>query len=276
MSYVTRGDGALDYLPCRYGTSKLLFRGPRRRLDRGYVAVVGGTETYGRFVRQPYPALLEQMTGTRMVNLGYVNAGIDVFLQDDTVMSICAGAEATVVQVLGAQNLTNRFYTVHPRRNDRLLAVSPMLQALYRDVDFAEFNFTRHLLAALEDRSRERFALVVGELRAAWAGRMHQLLQRIGGRKILLWIGEEAPGHRSPPGTRAPDPLFVTRDMIEELRPLVSDVVVVVEDPEARAAGTAGMVFDPADAVLAEASANGAVHRQVADALAGLFGARTP
>ena len=108
MAYAYPGDGALDYFPCRYGMSKLLFRGPHRELDGPFCAVLGGTETYGKFVADPYPALVEQMTGLRMVNLGCINAGPDVFLNEPAVIEIAALARATVVQVLGAQNLTNR------------------------------------------------------------------------------------------------------------------------------------------------------------------------
>ena len=36
MAYDNPGDGALDYFPCRYGKSKLMFRGPRRRLEAPY------------------------------------------------------------------------------------------------------------------------------------------------------------------------------------------------------------------------------------------------
>ena len=57
MAYEYAGEAALDYFPCRYGQSKLLFRGPRRRLEGAYVAAIGGTETYGKFVPDPYPAL---------------------------------------------------------------------------------------------------------------------------------------------------------------------------------------------------------------------------
>ena len=39
MTYSSLAEGGLNYFPCRYGTSKLLFRGPRRRLDGRYVAV---------------------------------------------------------------------------------------------------------------------------------------------------------------------------------------------------------------------------------------------
>ncbi len=57
MAYENLGESALDYVPCRYGKSKLLFRGPKRKLTAPYVAMIGGTETYGKFVETPFPAL---------------------------------------------------------------------------------------------------------------------------------------------------------------------------------------------------------------------------
>ena len=121
MAYDNPGDGALDYFPCRYGKSKLMFRGPRRRLEAPYVAVLGGTETYGKYTPRPYAELAEEYSGAKVVNLGAVNAGTDVYVSDQTVMEACAGASATVLQLGGAQNMSNRFYAVHPRRNDRFL-----------------------------------------------------------------------------------------------------------------------------------------------------------
>jgi hypothetical protein len=44
MTYDALGAGALEYLPCRYGTSKLLFRGPRRSLNKPYLVFLGGTK----------------------------------------------------------------------------------------------------------------------------------------------------------------------------------------------------------------------------------------
>jgi hypothetical protein len=63
----------------------------------------------------------------------------------------------TVVQVLAVQNLSNPYYTVHPRRNDRFLRASARLQNLYQDVDFTEFHFTRHMLQTLQMVSAPRF-----------------------------------------------------------------------------------------------------------------------
>ena len=116
MAYEHLGAGALDYYPCRYGTSKLWFRGPSKALDQPYCAVIGGSETYGKFVERPYPDLFQDKTGYPVVNLGCVNAGADVFALDETVMDICKNAEITVIQLTGAQNISNRYYSVHPRR----------------------------------------------------------------------------------------------------------------------------------------------------------------
>jgi hypothetical protein len=82
MTYDSMASSGLDYFPCRYGKSRLVFRGPRRKLTGAYVTVVGGTETYGKFVARPYADLLEEHIGMTVVNFGAVNAGVDVFLSD--------------------------------------------------------------------------------------------------------------------------------------------------------------------------------------------------
>jgi hypothetical protein len=264
---VTAGASALDYFPCRYGASKLTFRGPRQRTDGRFVAVLGGTETFGRFVERPFSTLLGADCGLPVVNLGCVNGGVDAFLGDGAVLDLCAGAAVTVIQLLGAQNLSNRLYRVHPRRNDRFVAAAPALRALYGEVDFAEIHFTRHLMVVLQSQGHERFAAVVAELQAAWLRRMRRLLSAAGGRRVLLWIGEAPPGDAGALEARGPDPLFVTRAMIEALRPEADAVVEVVAAASDRAAGTAGMVFAAAEAEAAATAPTVAQHRAVAAAL---------
>ena len=153
MGATDDGRRRLDYALCRYGTSKLLFRGPLRRTSSPYVVFVGGTQTFGRYVETPFPALVELSSGVPCINFGLQNAGLDVFLHDAEVMKIAAGGHVTVVQVLGAHNMSNRYYSVHPRRNDRFIAPSKLLCSIYPEVDFAEFHFTRHLLEALKQVS---------------------------------------------------------------------------------------------------------------------------
>jgi Domain of unknown function (DUF6473) len=193
MAFISAGAAALDYAPCQYGVSKLVFRGPRRNLSGRYLVVIGGTETFGKFVPLPFVDQLEQSLAVPVVNLGVANAGPDVFLGDDEIARIAQGAVAVVVQVVGAHNQTNRFYAVHPRRNDRVLSVSSRLRHLYPEVDFTEFHFTRHLMQSLQVTSRTRFAVVVAELQTLWVERMIALMQRVGPNIVLMWTGSQPP-----------------------------------------------------------------------------------
>jgi hypothetical protein len=237
----------LSYSPCRYGASRVLFRGPRKRQDKPYLAFVGGTETYGKFIEKPFPTIVEKAMRQTCINFGCVNGGVDAFVHDTTVMDICYRADLTVVQIMGAHLLSNRFFTVHTRRNDRFLQASSVLKAIYSDVDFSEFAFTRHMLGALHNKSIERFETVVNELREAWIARMRHMLDQIGENVVLFWFSENPPSdqHWSElPHQLQVDPLFITRSMIEELRPMVKDVIVANPSRDALRRGTTGMV-DP-------------------------------
>ena len=254
MTYDVLGAGALNYAPCRYGNSRILFRGPLRCLDEPYVAFIGGTKTYGKFIETPFPALIESDLDVNCVNFGVANAGVDVFLNDPMLLEVANGAEVTVLQVVGAQNLSNRFYAVHPRRNDRFVNASPLLTSIYPEVDFSEFHFTRHMLNNLHDVSAERFSVVREELQAAWLARMKLFLRRVQGQVLLLWFAEHEPPEdaavsHSP--SACADPMFITRSMIDDLKKNAAQFVEVEASPEAQQAGTEGMVFSEMEAMAA-------------------------
>jgi hypothetical protein len=266
MSYARSGAGALDYNLCHYEGSRLLFRGPARRFDRPYVAVLGATESYGKFVERPYSNLVQGRLGLDVVNLACVNAGVDVYLHEAPILRLATKAEAVVVQVMGAQNITNRYYRVHPRRNDRFLGATPLLQALYRNVDFTEFSFTRHLLSTLRAVSREKFAVVVAELRRVWVERMVLLSKQLPERRILLWMGD-APPSDAPTGILRRDPWLIDGQMIAALRPHFSDFVEVIPSREARAEGLEGRVCSEMEQAVATAMPGQTFHRDVAERL---------
>lgn len=267
MAYVFPGEGSLDYFPCHYGSSRILFRGPRRDTNRAYVAVLGGTEAYGKFVPDPFPDLLERDLGLAVANLGCMNAGPDVFLHEPALTEVATQACATIVQITGAQNLSNRYYTVHPRRNDRFLAASPGLKALYPQVDFTEFSFTRHLLMALHSASPDRFEVVAEELRTAWLARMTTLLTRLRAPVALLWMAETAPPAPTRRANIGAGPALVDTDMISALRSLAAAYAEVVFSPQARAQGVAGMSFAPLEAPAAAQVPGPLAHREVANRL---------
>ena len=267
MTYENLGQGALDYFPCRYGKSKLLFRGPCKQLTGDYLAMIGGTETYGKFIEQPFPALVEKAMNIEAANFGCMTAGVDVFANEATVIEACSKARVTVIQAVGAQNMSNRFYAVHPRRNDRFLSASTLLKTIFREVDFTDFAFTKHLLTTLESVSEERFSIVRDELKEAWIARMKLLLSKIEGKIIFLWFADRAPEETCTGSGLGREPLFVDRRMIEEIRPLVTEVVEVVPSSAALALGTKGMVFPSMEEHAARGLMGPAAHKEAAEAL---------
>ncbi|TNC49358.1 hypothetical protein FHG66_11555 [Rubellimicrobium rubrum] len=262
MKHDTLLEAGVGHEPCRYGRSRMIFRGPPRPLDGRHIAFVGGSATHGRLVPRPFPALLEEELGEVCVNFGQVNASVEAFLGDPLVGTACRDAVLTVVEVMGAANLSNRLYSVHPRRNDRFLRASPSLRAIYPDVDFADVCFTRHLLQHLHDAMPERFDIVREELQMAWLARMRTLLDRIGPRVLLVWTAARAPGSLSDSDDiLGPEPTFVTPAMIDALRPQVLDVAMafagdeaVLETDAAAHQRVAAALLDPVRACLARES----------------------
>lgn len=230
-----------------------------------YVAFIGSTETYGRFIEKPFPELLEKRLGVECVNFGVVNVGLDLYMNEPPILNIAQNAAVKVVQVIGAQNMSNRYYSVHPRRNDRFLRAGDRLEMLYPEVDFTDFHFNRHLLSTLRDISEDRFMLVVEELKQAWVARMKQLLTQLRGRVVLLWFAAEDPPQK---GTASiSDPAFVDRDMLDAIRPRVAHLLKVRRSEDARMEGTQGMIFSDYDICAAEETLGLRAHEEVANAL---------
>ena len=268
MTYENLGQAGLDYLPCSYEGSRLRFRGPRKRLDQEYVAFLGGTETYGRFLETPFPALVEEKTGYETINLGVVNAGPEAYLNEPSIIDLANRAEAVVLEMTGAQNCSNRFYKVHPRRNDRFVHASDLMSKIFHDADFTEFHFTGHLLADLKANAPDRFPMLLDELKAAWLGRMQTLMAQLKAPVILLWLGENGPEDDPEAMGR---PTFVDGEMIAKLREKAADYVEVIYDPGPLR--TEGMVFNPLESLAAAKllgiDAHHHVARAVTEALSG-------
>ncbi len=167
MSFAFKGHGPLDYKLVTYKGSPMRFRGPQIDLTKPFLLCLGGSETFGKFVPQPYPDRLSAMLGRPVANMAAMNAGLELALGDGAIADAMSRAEAIVLQITGAHHLTNRFYQVHQRRNDRFLQPSDILRVIYREVDFTDFHFSRHMLEHLLTCSEDRFQIVVDELKMA-------------------------------------------------------------------------------------------------------------
>lgn len=263
MSFQRSVEGQFDYSVCHYGRSKLNFRGPQQDIGDDYIAFLGGTETFGKFVAAPFPDLVGEVVGRQSVNLGCVNAGLDTFLTDETVRDYCQGASACALQVMGAHMLTNRLYSVHARRNDRFLMAKPELQALFPDADFADVHFARHLISTLAEVSAEGLEALRQELTTLWVWRMRQILGLVRGPVVLVWISARSPdeGGQDP---HAEDPLFIDRSMLEVLRPDVAGIVEVKTGGDQRRRSSGNGAIPLVDLAAARELPSPAVHFRIA------------
>lgn len=265
-------DGELDYKLCDLPGSRLLFRGPLPAEGSPYVTVLGGAEAYGKYVNTPFPAMLAEWTGAPVVNLGVPQAGLTLFSEERPLLEFASRGAVTVLQVLGAQNMSNRLYRVHSRRNDRFVGVSPALRDLFPQVDFTEIHFTGHLMARLHEASPAAFDVVVEELRWAWIRRMKRVLSLIDGKVILLWISE----HRCSAESDSPvweEPRFVDRSMVDQLSGAVSGVVEAVLP---RSGSLDGKVFPAAESEAARMMPGPGAHAQIAESLLEAVAAHLP
>ena len=229
-----------------------------------YIVALGGSPTFGKYVARPYPVLLEQATGHAVANLGGLNAGPDFYLSDPAALRVASRARVAVVQITGADALTNPFYTVHGRRNDRFLAATPTLRALYPQVDFTDIHFTRHLLLVLQTADTGHFATVCDGLKANWLARMRQLLTHLPLRRVLLWLADTPPPADAADLDPALGPLLVDRTMLAALHPAITTLVEAVPSPAARAEGLTRMQFPQTEAAQARHLPGSAAHDEVA------------
>lgn len=271
MSFEQRGSVPLTYELAGYPGSVLRFRGPPTSMAAPYVLCLGGSETFGRFIHAPYATQLADQLPYAVVNMGVMNGGMDVMMHDPAIVAATRNAAAVVLQITGAQNLSNRLYGVHPRRNDRFIKTTAMLRTIYRDVDFTEFHFTRHLLSHLQGLSPERFGIVVAELRVAWMARMRSLLADIEVPVHLLWLARHHPDDAAQGDMLGPDPLFIKSDMLTELQGMAASLSVISPPDAQTAQSTRGMFYAPREVAAARALPGPDLHDRAAAALAPLL-----
>ncbi|ABV91964.1 conserved hypothetical protein [Dinoroseobacter shibae DFL 12 = DSM 16493] len=237
MTYERHGVAPPESAPCFYPGLDMAFRGPERSLEGPYVTFLGGTSFYGKYAETAIPDRVEAVTGHACVNLGVMNAGLDL-MRSDPMLSVAEKGAATVIELVAAQNMSNRFYRVHPRRNDRFVAPTRLLRKAFPELDLSEIHFTRHLLRLMQMTSPARFETVVEELRASWVEGMCALLRALEGPRILLWL---VPKPAEGTDRMAQEPFLVDRAAVHAVSELADSVVEVRETAALRARGFAGM-----------------------------------
>ncbi|MEM7056591.1 MAG: DUF6473 family protein [Pseudomonadota bacterium] len=215
-----------DYKMYRFGRSRQVFRGPQPQLRGKYVSFIGASNTFGRFNDDPFPNLLSENLGVQTLNLGTDGAGPGFFLGDPEVLSAASAAEVCVVQVMCASAISNRMFSVRPRRNMRLHAVSDLLVGIYPEVEFERFSFVHAMLKHLQSLDQSRFKLVINEMKNGWIGRMQTLLNTIETKTVLFWFSRRDPEQSSAEaGSPENYPHFIDRSMIDAVKQIADGYV---------------------------------------------------
>ncbi len=256
-----------DHPSCRYGGARIAFRGPAKRLKGAYVTFLGGSETYGPYVAAPFPELVELQTGLTCVNLGCRNGGIDSYLSAPSLIDLCSLGAATVIEITGAQNMSNRFYTVDPRYNDRFIRASKLMKSIFYDIDFGKIRTTGQMLSTIARNAEDRIGFLKREIQTAWVARMRTLIRAIDGPTVLLWAADHAPFSSADGGTICRPPLFIDRAMLHAVMDEADHVVEAVIPPGEAAAGFDTIPPVPGDIGAAAGTLGPLAHRRIAAAL---------
>lgn len=233
-------NNAVDYKAYRYGRSRQLFRGPKPDLSGPYISFIGGSETFGKFVTDPFPSVLENKLSYTCANWGTPGAGPSFFLRDPVVLEACSNSSACVISVMGAVAMSNRLFSVFKRRNSRVRDTSEALQALYPDLKVSEFRFAHNMLRRMYQDDPKRFKLIEIELREAWVARMRDLLEEIETTRVLLWMSTRAPDDDfglTDTDAFVTHPAFVSREMLEAITPMADLIIEYVPTAQVANAG---------------------------------------
>ena len=120
-----------------------MFRGPKKSCKPCYGICLGGADTFGGKVPDPFSAMLEREMCLPNLNLCAQHSGAGFYTEDDAIHEIIENAQVVLIEALSIVNQSNPFYRVHPRRNDRFVTAVGLLYDLSPETDFVECHFTK-------------------------------------------------------------------------------------------------------------------------------------
>ena len=214
----------VDYNLFQVPGSDEWFRGPEfSRESCEYITFIGAAQTFGTFVRYPFPAILSERLPRPTLNLGIGGAGPGRFLQDPALIDHANKGVFTVVQVMSGRSAENSEFEL-------LDGCSSMRRRGSKDrAVLAEVIWAQ----IIKERPQADLKRLIRETQEDWVNKMRALLDRISTPKALVWISRRRPGAYPSDAAAALKefPHFVTRKMVDQIK---SRVDVFVDATSAR------------------------------------------
>lgn len=158
------------------GFSTLTLRG--HMPDEPYVACIGGGHVFGRYVDEPWPALLQRPA----LNLGIGDASPATFL-DERLLALINGAERVIVTVMTARNQYQPWQPNEDGLKGCIMKDGRNFNEYWRDV-VKEANGCAPKLMNQVWRARNE-----------WTTDMRNLLQSINRPVLVAWISSRSPNY---------------------------------------------------------------------------------
>jgi hypothetical protein len=195
------------------------FRGP---LDRGpdAIAWLGAAQTFGRYVADPFPAIVGNRLALGTMNLGGAGTTPEYFLRQPILLDEVNRCPVAVIQVMSARGIDNSLFRSTEGRVDGVRSDTGM--------PTESLHLINDLLA--QGKSNEAHRLV-RETQNAWVQKMGMLFEAVRCRTILLYISFREP----PPEFIVNDemvkkgfPQLISLKMVRDITPLADQFVSVV------------------------------------------------
>lgn len=224
IGYQRDDERIIDYDLWRVDGLDSDLRGPQPDLVRGqYAVAIGAAQTFGRFVKHPYPELLSERIGFPVVNLGFSGAGPSFFLQRSHLLKGINDARFVIVQMMSGRSISNSRFEVQKNQGVVVDRGQPGSRPL-----FAETAYRSLLHEGTDDVA----ARLRAEIRWRYIQENLNLLAAIKPPKILLYFSVRPPAYKEHlkdlAGYWGGFPHFVNQGVIDALRPHASHYVECV------------------------------------------------
>jgi hypothetical protein len=205
-----------DYKYTQLPGTESWVRGPiPEDLSGNFVACLGGAHTLGRFVKQPYPVLLQKQLGIPVLNVGHGGGKPEFYLQSTGLLEVINKAKCVVIQVMSARGSPNRFLKPTSYSHN----IMSIADGLSTGKNPVFVNAAYRIL--LRQLNPEELREAIIETRANWMVEMGRLFERIVIPKVLFWFSVRTPAYiekfSNLDALFGEYPQFVTEEMVGAL-----------------------------------------------------------
>lgn len=207
--YQRRDWEVVDYHMYQLGDTELSFRGTESAFQEiesaealsqeDYFVCIGAAQTFGCFCPRPFPSILQNQLGLKVLNLGYGGAGPFFFLNHQELLPYINQAKFVIVQVMSGRSESNSLFDSGgleylTRRNDsQKISANKAYSDLFRQYQPPLFQQPLLNKIARSLIGSPKVKEIVAETRANWIANYHKLLAQITIPKILFWYSRRSP-----------------------------------------------------------------------------------